>query len=59
MKLYNGQESIYVIHNFSDQEQTIKINVESKEMDSTHKKNKLKGNTLTLQPLSSSVIYVK
>lgn len=59
MKLYNDQESIYVIHNFSDQEQTIKINVESKEMDSTHKKNKLKGNTLTLQPLSSSVIYVK
>ena len=59
MNLYNDEESILVIHNFSEEEQTIEINVESKDMDSTNKNNKLKGNTLTLQPLSSSVIYVK
>lgn len=59
MNLYNDEESILVIHNFSEVEQTIEINVESKDMDTTNKNNKLKGNTLTLQPLSSSVIYVK
>ena len=59
MNLYNDEESILVIHNFSEEEQTIEINVESKDMDTTNKNNKLKGNTLTLQPLSSSVIYVK
>ena len=59
LHLYNDEESILVIHNFSEEEQTIEINVESKDMDTTNKNNKLKGNTLTLQPLSSSVIYVK
>ncbi len=59
MKMYDNEETIYVIHNFSNQQQTIQINEESKEIDSINKKNKLKGNTLTLEPLSSSVIYVK
>lgn len=59
MNLYNDEESILVIHNFSEEEQSIEINVDSKDMDSTNKNNKLKGNTLTLQPLSSSVIYVE
>ena len=59
MKFSNSEESLYVFHNFSEEEQTVEINVESNEINSTNQNNKLKGNTLTLQPLSSSVIYVK
>ena len=58
MKYYNNEESLIVYHNFADEEITIEIQEIISSFDTTNKQNKLKNNKLTLQPLSSVVVYL-
>lgn len=59
MKFYDDEQALIVFHNFSSECKTIKINVETTGIDSTNSNNKIKNGELTLQPNSSSVIYLK
>ena len=58
MKFYDDNDSLIVYHNFSEEVKTITIDYEFNSFDTTNKQNKIKNNTLTIQPLSSVVVYL-
>ncbi|MGN1344032.1 MAG: alpha-amylase family glycosyl hydrolase, partial [Traorella sp.] len=59
MKFYKEDESLIVLHNFSDEIQILEINDKIDSYDSTNKNNKIKNNEITIQPLSSIVVYLE
>ena len=58
MKFYNNEESLIVLHNFSDLEVTFELNENISSYDSLHSKDKVNKNKVTIQPYSSIVVYL-
>ncbi len=58
MKLYDESSTIYVIHNYSEMQQTVEL--EGKIASAEHlQNNTLKGNTLTMEAYSTSIVTLE
>ncbi len=58
MKLYDESNAIYVIHNYSDMQQTVELEGNIQSADHLQN-NTLKGNTLTMEAYSTSIVTLE
>lgn len=59
MQFEKDADSLIVVHNFSEIEQNIEIQEEISSVDSLDKNNRFKEGLLTMQPYSTSILYIK
>lgn len=57
MKIYENDQALYVIHNFSGETQTISWNQQYASYDTTNSQNHVKDEQITLAGYSSVVLY--
>ena len=58
MKFSDDAGALYVIHNYSDTEQSVQIDGQIEGADHLQS-NTLKENVLTMQPFSTSIVYLE
>lgn len=58
MKIFDEHDTILVVHNYSDIQQVVEFKGEAASADHLQN-NSVKGNTLTMEPFSTTIIYLK